>query len=369
MPASDRALNAASNNFPADGTQSISRRKLLGESAAVGAALLSAVHAASAAGSVLSEQNSADEQTSKSKTDGVSRFPIIDTHQHLWDLNKISPPWLKGAPEILNQNYGLAEYAAATAGLNVTTAVYMEVDVHPDDHIREADLLLEICRQKDNPTVAAVISGRPNSPGFAEYIQAFKEHPEIKGIRQVLHARSAAPGLCLEPQFVASMKLLGSMGLSFDLCMRPAELSDGLALAQMCPDTLFILDHCGNAAPTAFLPKQTRTAEPAHDPEQWKRDITSLAACKNVICKISGIIASAPADVPYTESLSPIINHCLDQFGPDRVVFGGDWPVCLLGSSYRNWVEALREIISNRSATDREKLWFSNAQRIYRLPV
>ncbi|MGV2335869.1 MAG UNVERIFIED_CONTAM: amidohydrolase family protein [Planctomycetaceae bacterium] len=136
------------------------------------------------------------------------------------------------------------------------------------------------------------------------------------------------------------MKLLGELNLSFDLCMRPTELADGLKLAKLCPETRFVLDHCGNAAPAAFLPEAQRGGKPAaHDPKSWRNDIKALADCPNVICKISGVIASAPQGVPFTESLGPIVNHCLDTFGPDRVVFGGDWPVCLLGGSYKDWLD------------------------------
>ena len=295
-------------------------------------------------------------------------IPIVDTHQHLWDLTKVQPPWLAGAPKILSQSYGLAEYAKATEGLNVVQAVYMEVDVAPADQVKEADALLQICREGKSPTVAAVISGRPGESSFATYIRKYSKEKEIKGVREVLHAESAVKGLCLQPGFVASMELLGELGLSFDLCMRPTELSDGLALAKKCAKTRFIVDHCGNASPEAFLPASQRKEAPKHDAQKWRDDIKALADRDNVICKISGVIASAPQGIPFAESLAPIVNHCLDSFGPDRVVFGGDWPVCLLGGSYRNWVTALREIIASRSVADQKKLMHENARKFYGLP-
>jgi L-fuconolactonase len=312
---------------------------------------------------------SANPSVSRSPAGDSATIPIVDTHQHLWDLSKIQPPWLNGAPKILSQSYGLAEYAKATEGLNVVQAVYMEVDVRPEDQTKEADTLLGICRAGGSPTVAAVISGRPGSESFAAYIQAYRNTPEIKGVRQVLHVESAEKGLCMQPQFLASMRLLGEFGMSFDLCMRPGELSDGRALAQQCPETRFVVDHCGNASPAAFLSETVRKDAPQHDPGKWRDDISALADCHNVICKISGIIASAPQDVPFTESLAPIVNHCLDRFGPDRVVFGGDWPVCLLGASYRQWVQTLQTIIANRQIADQKKLLHENARKFYRLPA
>lgn len=300
-------------------------------------------------------------------SNATADIPIVDTHQHLWDLSQVQPPWLSGAPKILSQTYGLTEFAKATEGLNVVQAVYMEVDVAPEDQVKEADTLLEICRNRRGPTVAAVISGRPGQESFAPYIRRYAKEKEIKGVRQVLHAETAEKAMCLKPQFVASVKLLGDLGLSFDLCMRPGELSDGLALAKQCPGTRFIVDHCGNADPAVFLKGQAASDQPAHDPQKWRDDIKALADQDNVICKISGIIARAPKGVPYADALAPIVNHCLDSFGPDRVVFGGDWPVCLLGGSYKDWVTALRQIVSSRPVADQNKLLHENARRFYGL--
>jgi L-fuconolactonase len=95
-------------------------------------------------------------------------------------------------------------------------------------------------------------------------------------------------------------------------------------------------------------------------------DITALAQRPNVVCKISGIVARARAGWS-AQDLAPTINHCLDAFGPDRVIFGGDWPVCTLGAPYRAWVEALKAIIAHRSETDQRKLLHDNAVHIYRL--
>lgn len=340
--------------FPEPSASARSRRDFMATAAVTAAACLNSGRSSVAAAAL---QKSADAQSP----------PIVDTHQHLWDLKQFRLPWLNGAPEILSHNYGLKEYAAATEGLNVAQAVYMEVDVHPEEQVREAEALIAICKGGQAPTVAAVISGRPGHQGFAAYIKAYRDVSQIKGVRQVLHNPSAPRGLCLEPQFVASIRLLGELGKSFDFCMRPGELSDAVTLAKQCPQTRFILDHCGNASPAAFLPASVRKDAPTHDPEQWRKDIAALANCDNVICKISGVIASAPQGISPAESLAPIINHCLDEFGPDRVVFGGDWPVCLLGGTFREWVTALRTIISQRPQADQEKLWSGNARRHYSL--
>lgn len=293
-------------------------------------------------------------------------LPKIDTHQHLWDLDVFQPPWLKDAPEVLKSSHRPAEYRTAAEGLNIVQAVYMEIDCHPRQHVQEAEYLIELCESKSSPTVAAVISGRPNSPEFTEYIGRFRGSKIIKGVRQVLHTDDALRGLCLEKQFVESMRLLGKLGMSFDLCMRPTELADGVKLADQCKDTRFIVDHCGNADPKAFVTAAKHLQPPWHESESWKRDMAEFAKRKNVVCKISGIVARATPDW-NAEQLAPIINHCLKEFGPDRVMFGSDWPVCRLRASLQQWAEALQQVIADRPLAEQRKLFHDNAAAFYGL--
>ncbi len=296
-------------------------------------------------------------------------LPIIDTHQHLWDLNKISMAWT-AASETLNRSYVSADYLEATADLNVVQAVYMEVDALPSLKVVEAEYVIDLCGRDDNPTCAAVLSAFPAKEGFRDFIDRFEEFSCVKGIRQVLHVPENPPGLCLEPAFVEDVRYLGESGLLFDLCIRPAELRDAAALVDECPATQFILDHCGNADPNIV---NGRDPQPGngddtylHSRQQWMREMEELGKRENLACKISGIVARA-RDNWTSADLAPTVDHCLDSFGPDRVVFGGDWPVCTLGGSYGQWAAALREIIAGRSEEERRKLLHDNAVRIYGL--
>jgi len=284
-------------------------------------------------------------------------LPIVDTHQHLWDLSRLRLPWLNGAGE-LNQSFVTKDYLAATQGLNVVKAVYMEVDVAPDQKAAEAEQIIELCRRKDSPTVAAVIGGRVASDGFKDYITRFKGSPYVKGVRQIV----GKPGQCLEEPFVKGIRLLGELGMSFDLCMSPTLLGDAATLVERCPETRFIVDHCGNIHPRAFGPGGDPAAV-----AQWRRDMARLAKGKQVVCKISGIVASLPRGNWAADDLAPAVDACLDIFGPDRVVFGSDWPVCTRAATPRQWVEALRQIITRRPEAEQRKLLADNAVRFYGL--
>ncbi|VTT98664.1 amidohydrolase : Putative TIM-barrel fold metal-dependent hydrolase OS=Singulisphaera acidiphila (strain ATCC BAA-1392 / DSM 18658 / VKM B-2454 / MOB10) GN=Sinac_0439 PE=4 SV=1: Amidohydro_2 [Gemmataceae bacterium] len=289
-------------------------------------------------------------------------LPIVDTHQHLWDLEKLKLAWFDPkTPEgkILGHSFTPKEYAEATKGVGVVKAVYMEVDVVPEQQQAEADYIVELCESKKSVTCAAVVSGRPNSDWFEKYAKQFKGHKYVKGIRQVLHVKDAPAGYALEDKFVKGIKLLGDLGLSFDLCVRPAELPDFGKLIDRCPNTRFILDHCGNA---------NLKHTPA-EREQWKKDMAEIAKKKNLVCKVSGFIASAPARGKWTvDDLAPVVNHTLDVFGPDRVMFGGDWPVCLLGvEKYADWPTALKTIVKDRPEEQQKKLFHDNAVKFYGL--
>lgn len=299
--------------------------------------------------------------------DDSGPLPIIDTHQHLWEMGRLWPPWLESASAVLKRRYTTAEYLEATEGLHVVQAVYMEIDLPPARHVEEAEALIALCRGGTTTTRAAVIGGRLASVDFADYLARFRQAPEVKGVRRVLHSSETPPGFCLRPEFERGVRALGEAGLRFDLCLRPGELDDGVKLVDHCPGTRFILDHCGNADPLAFR-KPADGSRPSHDPDAWKRSIDALARRSNVVCKISGVYART-TEKEAAEVLAPVVNHCLDHFGPDRVVFGGDWPVCLLGGSYRGWVEALRQIVSNRPRVDQRKLWHDNAITHYGLHV
>ncbi|CAN5569320.1 amidohydrolase [soil metagenome] len=287
-------------------------------------------------------------------------LPVIDTHQHLWDLTKLAPPWIKGSGPPLEASFTNTEYAEATKGLNVVKAVYMEVGMAVADQQREADMLIEICKSGTTATCAAVLAGNPASDTFAKYVTPFKDSKYVKGIRHMLHVDGVVAEDGLKPEFLKGLNLLGELGLSFDLCIRPHELPQIVSIVKACPGTRFILDHCGNPQAN-FNAKQT---------ENWKAGLGSLAALPNVVCKVSGIIANGFKKGEWTaEQLAPYVNIVLDTFGQDRVMFGGDWPVCLKGGSYSEWLTALRTIVKNRPETEQKKLFHDNAQKFYKLPA
>jgi L-fuconolactonase len=284
-------------------------------------------------------------------------LPVVDTHQHLWDFTVLTPPWLKPgeAGNVLAKSHTPADYATATEGLNVVKSVYAEVGVAPEDRVKEADYVIGLCEAGKTTMRAAVIGGDVMDAKYRDYISRYKEHKYIKGIRHMLHVDNTPAGFCLQDKFVSGLQFLGECGLSFDLCIRPEELPNVVKLVEKCPDTRFILDHCGNPSPK-FTPTEWDT---------WRKNVALLAAKKNVVCKVSGFIANG-GSTPFTpEQLAPGVDGTIEAFGIDRVMFGGDWPVVTKAVTYKTWLTLLLEIIKNRPEADQKKLLHDNACRVY----
>lgn len=289
--------------------------------------------------------------------DDKKMLPAIDTHQHLWDPSKIKLSWLKkGDP--LDAVYGPKEYAAAIDGLNVVKSVYMEVDVVPDDREKEAEYVTGLCKDGKTTMAAAVIGGDPADKNFGTYIAQFKDSKYVKGIRRVLHVDATPAGYMLKDEFVKGLQLVGALGMLFDLCIRPGELPDVAKLLDKCPDTRFVLDHCGN-------PQAKFTAK---EFDKWKADLAEVAKAKNVMVKVSGFLANGWEKGKWkADDIAPVVNATIDTFGVNRCMFGGDWPVCTRAGSYADWLTALRQILSSRPEADQKRILHDNAERLYGL--
>lgn len=286
-------------------------------------------------------------------------FSIIDAHQHLWDLSRFRLPWIVPG-STLGRSHTLADYKRAARGVGIAKTLYMEVDVEPSQQREETDFVLETCRLADSGMVGGVVAGRPASPTFRHDIEQFRGSPFIKGIRQILHGPSTPTGFCLDPAFISGIRELGKSNLCFDVCMRVGELSDAVRLIGACPETRFVLDHCGN-------PQVHDALGATPDRSQWRKDISALAKLPNVVCKVSGLVNTARRGAWGPEDLAPIVNHVRDEFGPDRLIFASDWPVCTTTATLAEWLHALRAVVAHWPMLDQTKLFHDNATRFYGL--
>jgi L-fuconolactonase len=272
---------------------------------------------------------------------------------HLWDPRRFRVPWLDGN-DLLDRPYGLAEYAEHTRNVPVEAFVYLEVDVAPHYGLLEARWAVE--RAKEDPRLRGIVAHAPLD--YGEQARAYLDElvslgSLIRGVRRLIQAEPD-PWFALRPRFVRGVQILRQYGLSFDACFKHHQLPAVIELVRQCADTPIIIDHLAKPA----------IADKVLEP--WRTQMRQLAGFSNVVCKVSGAISEARPDWSV-DDLRPYVEHVLEVFGEDRVLFGGDWPVVLMNGSYQRWVDALEEITAGASDEARRKLWGENARRVYHL--
>lgn len=271
---------------------------------------------------------------------------LLDTHLHLIYLDRFDYRWLGNAPP-LNRQWTVDDYFALAGPLGVEQALHMEVDVAEAQIEDETRFALGV----DPRVIGAIANGRPESPDFPAQLEKLLALGPVRGIRRLLQNRP--PEISQSPTFIENMNLLARFGLTFDICVKSHELALAENLAAACPDTQFVLDHCGNP----------KIAEGEWEP--WAGQITKIAALPNTVCKVSGILANVNDDWTVAQLL-PYVEHVISSFGWNRVVWGSDHPVVTLHADLARWITATREIVAGASADEQASLFHRNAERIYR---
>ncbi|HKQ73865.1 MAG TPA: amidohydrolase [Blastocatellia bacterium] len=289
----------------------------------------------------------------------VKIMEIIDTHQHLWDLEQFPYSWTPSRPA-LNRSFKLNDYYEATRDLAISKSVHVEADVDEDFMLEETLHVLSLARDDDNPISGVVAAARPEYDDFRERINRIAGHRLLKGVRRILHTE--ADELSATTTFVENVKSLEDYGLTFDICVLARQLPRAINLVEQCPNVNFILDHCGN-------PNLRSDAE-EKEFEQWRERLQEISAFPNVACKVSGIVVNTDLTAPAKwneETLRPAVEHVIACFGWDRVMFGSDWPVCTLAASFKEWAETLLSLTRESGEENQRRLFYENAIRVYKL--
>ncbi|MDQ8179388.1 amidohydrolase [Pelagicoccus sp. SDUM812005] len=277
---------------------------------------------------------------------------IVDTHQHLWELDRFQYSWTSGLP-VLNRSFNLDDYRQAVAGTDVSKAIFMECDVdapHGLEEARWAQLLAE-----ENPLIAGIVATASfESEDFSGQLNRLLRLSKLRGLRRVLHTQD--DGFSQSSTFRNNLRELPQHGLVFDLCVLSRQLPVAVELVKACPEVSFVLDHCGvpDIKGGAF--------------ESWSLQLSELSQCANVVaCKVSGLVAYVDRENWNVDTLRPWFDRVVELFGWDRLVWGGDWPVCTVTTDLKTWLETSKELCSGASDSELSKLYYQNAERIYRV--
>lgn len=280
-------------------------------------------------------------------------FPIVDSHVHLYDIDRIRYGWLAGVPAI-NRTHVLADFDAARGPVAVEKIVFAEVAADPGEHLKEAAFVQAMADA--DPRLAGMVAQAPVERGAAveEDLAALSRHGTLRGIRRLIQGE-VDPGMCLAPGFLEGVRTVGRHGLVFDICVKHWAMVFVVELVRRCPDVTFVLDHIGKPAIALGLR------------EPWWGQMRELARMPNVVVKVSGVITEADHQAWKPDDVVPYVEHTLECFGCGRCMYGSDWTVSELTHRYPDWVHILDGILAGASEAERRAFYRDTATRTYRL--
>jgi L-fuconolactonase len=237
-------------------------------------------------------------------------------------------------------------------------AVYAEnkvdacIAVQADQTEKETDWLLQLA--SENEFIAGVVGWIDlRSSHIEERLIHYASFQKLKGFRHVLQGED--PSFMLQPDFLHGISLLHKYGFAYDILIFPKHLDAAVQLVQHFPEQPFVIDH----AAKPYIKDGSIDA--------WKAGMEKLALHKNVYCKLSGMVTEADWKNWTPDQLRPYIDVVVNSFGIDRIMYGSDWPVCLVASSYRRWLQTVKDYFASLSEEEQEKVFSSNAITFYHL--
>jgi L-fuconolactonase len=269
---------------------------------------------------------------------------LVDAHVHFWDPQARRHAWLDAEPA-LRRPFGPP--ALDTGRHALTGVVVVEADCRDDRGLDEVAWFTALAR--DEPRIRGIVAFAPlDRDDVAGHLDALGDNDLVVGVRRLLQDEPAS--LMERPAFVAGVRELAPRGYTFDACVREGQLRALTRLAADCPDVTFVLDHLGK--PTALEP--------------WSDDLRALARRPNVACKLSGLATELGPG--WTEArAAPYLRVALDAFGPDRCMFGSDWPLVTLPATHERWTDAVLAVLADAVEPERHAVLAGTAERIYDL--
>ena len=273
---------------------------------------------------------------------------IIDSHQHLWQIGRNDQSWPTPDLATICRDFMPADLAAAAQGVDGTVLVQSQPS--------ETDTLWLLQVAKMTPLIKGVVGWTDMAaPKAVERIRYLSRQPKFKGLRPMLQGLSEDDWV-LRPELDAALTAMVELGLSFDALVFTRHLGVIATLAQRYPDLAIVIDH---GAKPPFAAGDGAMAA-------WREGITAVAQCPNIVCKLSGLVTEM-AEGQDMAVVADGADHLLDVFGPERLMWGSDWPVVLLRGAYDDWFGWTRRWLRDKDITVREQIMGRTAERFYRL--
>ncbi|WP_406089590.1 amidohydrolase family protein [Streptomyces sp. NBC_01013] len=283
----------------------------------------------------------------------TGRPRIVDAHHHVWDLSVRDQDWITGeelAP--LRRDFGLADLEPEARANGVCATVLVQTVTVPE----ETPEFLALADGSD--LVAGVVGWTDlTAPDIADTLAALRELPggdRLVSLRHQVQGESD-PRWLLRADVQRALAAVADTGLAYDLVVQPHQLPAAVRAAELLPGLTFVLDHAGKP------PIATGLTHP------WADDLRALAALPNTVCKLSGLVTEADPHDWTVKDLRPYTDTILDAFGPGRLMFGSDWPVCRLAATYTEVVETAIVLLGSLADDERGAVLATTAERVYGL--
>lgn len=274
--------------------------------------------------------------------------PVIDSHHHLWQYSPAEYGWIDDSMAALRRDFLPANLVDELTQANIDGAIAVQAR----QILEETHWLLELAQTC--PQIRGVVGWAPiASPTFEDSLPQLTNQPKLVGLRHVVQAEPA--GFLDAPDFNRGIRALTQTHLIYDILIFERQLEEATRLVDRHPNQQFVLDHIAK-------PKIA-----SHELEPWRTHLRELSKRHNVSCKLSGMVTEDSWSTWSLESLRPYLDTVVESFGPDRLLAGSDWPVCLVATTYTHWWQTLRDYFANFTPEEREKIFGANATRIYRI--
>ncbi len=273
----------------------------------------------------------------------------IDAHQHFWRYDGAEYPWISEPLAVLRRDFLPGDLQPLLEAHGFDGCVVVQAR----QSLEESDWLLALA--DGSPIVRGVVGWVDlRDDGAADELARLAAHPRFVGVRHIAQDEPD-DGFLARPDFRAGVAKLAAHDLRYDLLVYERQLPAAIELASALPEQPFVLDHIG----------KPRIADGMREP--WAGDLVELARRENVHCKLSGVVTEAAWDAWTLHALRPWLDTALEAFGPERLMFGSDWPVCLLAGGYDEVHELVENWSAALSAAERAALFGGNAARFYGL--
>lgn len=274
---------------------------------------------------------------------------IIDTHHHFWNYNPVDFDWIDDEMASIRKNF-LPKDLKETL---LETGVQGVVSVQARQSLEETDWLLEMAEEHD--VIKGIVGWLPlAAENIQQVLEQYSGNQWLKGVRHVVQGESD-PAFILGKDFNRGISQLKNDGLVYDILILEHQLPNTIRFVDQHPEQQFIVDHIAK-------PKIKH-----NETEPWARNLKALARRENVCCKISGLVTEADYHGWTKEQLQPYFDVVLEAFGPSRLMYGSDWPVCLVATSYSDWLNLVKDMLSGLSPDEQEQIFSRNAKHFYHL--